>query len=475
MKKFENIFTDLVLMSLKIIMLIIVIGTIQSINVMNDFMNLGMIIQIIFWGGAIIGFILLFNDEKLASKKLIIYILSVGSCIRVLWLINAYTVPISDFNTMYIAAEALLRGDVSAFNGIGYIARFPHLTIMTLYFATIIKFFIQPIIVIKVINIIASVISIYLIYKVCKEIFDEEKYALIGAFISAIFPPMISYVAVFATENIAIPFYLGSIYLFIKFMKGKRKIRYLILSGTLLSIGNLFRMVAIVTLIAYVMYIVIYFKERVIKKVEIITYIVAFYAVILISVSFSLKYVGITEYNLWKGSEPAITNILKGTNIEYEGRWNLEDAAIPELCNYNYDEMVEISREIIINRFKGHSGIEWLKFYVTKLGSQWSNGDLSGIYWTNLSLDEVVMKVRIDENNKIIVQLVYLVIILLSYISLFNKKRTREKNNIINLLYIILCGYIVLYLITENQERYAYIVSWLFIIFSVSGIEKLKK
>ena len=58
-----------------------------------------------------------------------------------------------------------------------------------------------------------------------------------------------------------------------------------------------------------------------------------------------------------------------------------------------------------------------------------------------------------------------------SYISLFNKKRINNKESTINLFYIILCGYGLLYLLTEMQGRYAYIVSWLFIIFSISGIE----
>ena len=42
-----------------------------------------------------------------------------------------------------------------------------------------------------------------------------------------------------------------------------------------------------------------------------------------------------------------------------------------------------------------------------------------------------------------------------------------------NLFYIILCGYGCFYLISEMQGRYAYIVCWLFIIFTTLGIERV--
>jgi hypothetical protein len=44
----------------------------------------------------------------------------------------------------------------------------------------------------------------------------------------------------------------------------------------------------------------------------------------------------------------------------------------------------------------------------------------------------------------------------------------------INLFYLILCGYGITYLITEAQPRYSYIVSWIFIILSINGLDYLK-
>lgn len=47
-----------------------------------------------------------------------------------------------------------------------------------------------------------------------------------------------------------------------------------------------------------------------------------------------------------------------------------------------------------------------------------------------------------------------------------------EPNTKLNLFHLILLGYVAAYLITENQNRYGYIVSWIFIILAVDGIDK---
>ena len=77
----------------------------------------------------------------------------------------------------------------------------------------------------------------------------------------AILPSSILYVPVYCSENVAIPFYLASIYCFILVVNNKKSSLYLILSGLLLSVGHLFRMVAYIVLIAYLMYILIYDNE----------------------------------------------------------------------------------------------------------------------------------------------------------------------------------------------------------------------
>ena len=129
------------------------------------------------------------------------------------------------------------------------------------------------------------------------------------------------------------------------------------LSGLLLGIGNLFRMVAVIMVIAYVMYILIFEDKKIISKIKSSIVIVIMFVSVLVSGSFLLKSLGITEVHLWKGKEPAVTNILKGSNIESFGRFNDEDAAIPEKYNYDYDKVKDVSIEIIKERLTTTSPI----------------------------------------------------------------------------------------------------------------------
>ncbi|MDZ5035384.1 hypothetical protein GNF81_22155, partial [Clostridium perfringens] len=109
---------------------------------------------------------------------------------------------------------------------------------------------------------------------------------------------------------------------------------------------------------------------------------------LLFLVSFTLQSLKITEFPLWKGSEPKITNILKGTNIESGGRWNEEDASVPEKYNYDYEKVKEASAQIIKDRLTTTPPIELVKFYIKKFALQWNEGDFGGIYWTKLDVPE---------------------------------------------------------------------------------------
>ncbi|MBS4957412.1 MAG: glycosyltransferase family 39 protein [Clostridium sp.] len=471
MQNFKNTFINMVINALKILFLVLFCGVGLLTISFSKGINLMTFLSIIIF--AIVMFVIYktIKNKSLHLKNKVIIIIFIGMILRILWLINVNTQPYSDFETLYNGAIALINNDNTLFTGVNYIARFPHLSYMIVYMAVIMKLFGQAVLTIKIGNLIFSIITMYLIYKVSLEVFEEENLALVSLGISAIFAPMITYVGVLATENIAIPFYLASIYFFIKAIKKDMSLGLLALSGLLLGIGNLFRMVAVIMVIAYVMYILIFEDKKIISKIKSSIVIVIMFVSVLVSGSFLLKSLGITEVHLWKGKEPAVTNILKGSNIESFGRFNDEDAAIPEKYNYDYDKVKDVSIEIIKERLTTTSPIRLAIFYGGKFIGQWGQGDMSGISWSESGAEKI--GVINSENSKVVVQLAYISIISLSFISLFNKKRIIYENKIINLFYIILCGYGCFYLISEMQGRYAYIACWVFIIFATSGVEKV--
>lgn len=472
MRKFSDGLTTFILTTLKVLLAILVCVSIGTIFVAVKGFNISVVIVLLIYLISIFLGYKVINSKEIGLSKKIIIILAIGMTIRILWLLNVKSIPTSDFKTMYESGKAFLEGDRSMFWGTSYIARFPHLTIMVFYMALMIKVFPNPLIAMKIVNLMLGVAVIYLIYLIVKTVFDSKKMGMYAALGASVFPPLVTYTATFCTENIAIPFYLLSIYLFLIVVKKKKSWMILIACGVSLAIGNLFRMVATVMIIAYVMYIFIYSKEKIIYKIRNAVIIAASYWLIIFSVSGLLQAAQITENPLWKGREPAITSILKGTHYESGGRWNSEDAAIPEECDFDYDKIEERSKEIIIDRLTTTPPTKLAYFYLRKFALQWNEGDLAGVFWSQLDVPSEDIVVKINGAGTGVLQLVYVLVLILVLIGTFNRKRI-NSNKEINLFYIILCGYGATYLITESQARYSYIACWVFIILAVVGLDFL--
>lgn len=471
LNRFKDIFTKFFLSVLGILMIIVIISSIIAIFISHSFLSSDSFIKSFIITALIITTILLIEiyciRSNLQHKIKLIIILICGLIIRGLWLLNIKSIPTSDFMTIYNSAQELVNGDTSMFWGNGYIARFPHLTIMVVYMAFMIKSFpINNLMIMKFVNLTLGVLTIYLIYLIVKEVFNSSKKGAYAAVLASIFPSLVTYTGILCTENIAIPLYLISTYMFILAIKNKKRKYYFILSGVMLSLGNLFRIVATIMIIAYTMYVLIYSRDKLIYKFRNIALYIIPYFLILILVSNALQGLKITEYPLWKGSEPKITNVLKGTNMESLGRWNEEDAAIIEKNDYDYEKIEQASINIIKERLTTTPLPKLMGFFIEKFAVQWSIVDSEGIHWTKYYVpkEDIIVDVSLE-----FPQIIYCSMMILVFLGILNRKKNNEVQEI-NLFYIILCGYIAMNLITESQGRYSYIASWLFIILSIEGI-----
>ncbi|MGL5648393.1 MAG: glycosyltransferase family 39 protein [Clostridium sp.] len=417
--------------------------------------------------GALIYFL---KKRNVKSRNIVICLMLVGLIIRLVWVFSINSIPVSDYNGIYSTTYEILNGDFNQLRGTEYYARFPHLTI-PLMFASFMRWFFpsSTFIAVKIANCLFSTLGILGIYLLVKEIFKKERYAEIGAFLMAFYPPIILYTAVYCNENQAIPLYIFAIYLFIKYIHKEKSYLGIFLAGITLSIGNLFRMVATIVVAAFILYILVCVdygaKERLKKgAVLILGFIIP-----LVFMSFGLKGIGFTEQHLFVGSEPKITNILKGTNIESGGGWTHEDAIIPDLYNFDKEKIEEVCKGIIIERLTKTPINDLINFYYKKYTGIWSNGEFSGAYWAEHSLEDSDMKVRVSQNGIWFMKLFYLGLIVFTFIGLFNFKKIKE-NKKINLLYFIFCGYGIMFLITERQDRYTFIVCFIFIVLAINGI-----
>jgi 4-amino-4-deoxy-L-arabinose transferase-like glycosyltransferase len=469
-------FTKFVVYSLIILFSIILISNIYYMYLYKQYKDFTLenialiVIYLVLANGLIYGI-----QKKISKKKLFYLILLAGFSLRLIWALTTNSSPVSDFKTMYDAANNLLEGDTSAFMGLGYFARFPHMTTYVLFLSQMIRFFgNNTLFVVKMLNVLLSTSSIIFVYLICNSIFKDYKRTLFGAFFIAILPSSILYVPVYCTENVAIPFYLASIYCFILVINNKKNSLYLLLSGLLLSVGHLFRMVAYIVLIAYIMYILIYDTESFKIKLRNIIFIVVPFAMLFTSFSNILIAHKITDTKLWSGSEPAITSAVRGSNIESGGSWNPEDAEFISNHLEDKDALEKASRDRILNRYTTTPPLDLAKFFIGKFASQWLNGDNAGAYWSQADIPENKIKIDIAGKGVFWYQSVYAVLLLLIIKGLFSSKEYLG-NRIINLFYIIVCGYGVTFLILETQTRYAFIISFIFAILPVTSISSDNK
>ena len=468
MNSIERKFTKLINISLRILFLLILLGIIAMsflsfINLSFENITYSLIVSlilVIFCGLMVYLFYKLVKKDY-SDRTVLLIILSLGFLLRLAYILLIDVKPFSDFQIIYNSGEKFAAGDYSVFKGTNYIARFTHLTILTLYFGVISKISSNALFIIKLINVILSTINIYVLYLISSELYEDKKKSLIISFIACVFPAFIVYNAVLCSENLAMPFLLGSIYMFILVIKNKKSSPWILVSGVLLSISNLFRMVGTIIIIAYILYLVIYYLNK--KSIKIGALLIASFLVPLIIINSILLRFNITEYPLWQGREPSITSVLKGTNIESIGMWNEEDSQISQQYNFNYKDIESASKYIIKERLTTTPLYKLIGFYIVKFTAQWSSGDFLGVYWSTGVVSILNSTFTLSTALFFYSQVLYIILMLSIYKQLFHIKHALD-NKLINLLYIIFCGFGLFYLIIEQQPRYAYIVSWIFIL-----------
>lgn len=471
LEKMQKGFFKFINIALLIIFIPIFIGAVHKVKgITNTFgMNDIALLSIC---AIIIAITIFMQKKKVKSLYIVLFLVVAGFILRFIYIFSVNSVPISDYNTMMQAASSALNGEYSGFKELGYFSRFPHLITPTLYFSTVMKITTDYLWVIKVINVILSTISIVTMYFIGKEVFNSKRKGQWAGLIMAIYPPVIVYTATYAPENLAMPFYLLSIYFLIRVVKGKIKPPFIILAGIFLSFGNMFRAVATVMLVAFIMYIWICNEKTVRKKTVQTAILIISYIIPFVIWSNVLLHQNITDHQLWDSAEPAITNILKGTNIQSGGTWNLEDAQLVEQHLSDKDKLTEACKDKIVERLTETPTGTLVSFYYNKLVNQWKDGDFSAVYWAEHSVVDDGNQLFLSKGGMVFIQIFFIALLVLGYIGLFNRKQNLVEKNI-NLFYIILGGYGMFYLISELQARYAFIVCWVFIIFAVNGLEVL--
>lgn len=428
------------------------------------------------------------------SKKIVLPTILLSSFTIQIIIVFLFTVlPTADSQTVLsLAINMLYRNDYSTFQTGGYLYMFPFNFSTVLYLKTLLAIFPNNYLVIKFFNILFTLITTLMIYLIYKELNYKSKENDYGILIfAATYIPALLMSNYIYNDIIATTFLSSAIYFLIRFVKEKT-IKYMVISSILLSIGNYFRSVGVIVLIASIIYILVSIKEIGVKKV-----ITSFCILGLLfnipswTQNIYLQANHIVNESVNKNSAPIYMWFNMGLNESTYGYWdNMKSYNIYQRQGeYNKEKSTELFKEEIENKLTkmGLSGLA--KFYYNKIVWTWTEGTYQiETYGIGNEASNSRQRVGMTQNNYSyttfatdlfkgdsiyrsgLIWILYVVnflmycFILIRLISGIKFKKYDEV-----FLNLVVLGFIGFYVLWEIKSRYIYPVYPLLIILSYMG------
>lgn len=374
--------------------------------------------------------------KKWISKhKIIIFLFLFAFVIRIGVILWIDTPVISDFKTMLDASKELVNG-TDAYKSMPYFICWGYQMGHVIYQAILLNI-INSITFLKIVNAIVTSSTVIMIYLIGKEL-STTKAAIIISIIYSIFLFPLLLNTVLTNQLLPMLLILIAIYLWMKKKKENKLMPVII--GILLGISNMLRSETIVIIIAFVLYTIFLMIKKENRKALIINLclIIISYFTLTTATSFVLKATDISPSGL--ENKNSSWKFLEGLNIETRGQYSEDDA-----IKYSYDKK-KTTKEL-----KKRIQEEWQQYpllFAKKTKILWLNSDLS---WS-LGHIENQEDLKLYEGINQIFIYFFVIMSLLSAITLFKKTYKKEQILILLILFI----YFGVYLFIEVMPRYAY-------------------
>lgn len=373
--------------------------------------------------------------EWISKHKIIIFLFLFAFVIRIGVILWIDTPVISDFKTMLDASKELVNG-TDAYKSMPYFICWGYQMGHVIYQAILLNI-INSITFLKIVNAIVTSSTVIMIYLIGKEL-STTKAAIIISIIYSIFLFPLLLNTVLTNQLLPMLLILIAIYLWMKKKKENKLMPVII--GILLGISNMLRSETIVIIIAFVLYTIFLMIKKENRKALIINLclIIISYFTLTTATSFALKATDISPSGL--ENKNSSWKFLEGLNIETRGQYSEDDA-----IKYSYDKK-KTTKEL-----KKRIQEEWQQYpllFAKKTKILWLNSDLS---WP-LGHIENQEDLKLYEGINQIFIYFFVIMSLLSAITLFKKTYKKEQILILLILFI----YFGVYLFIEVMPRYAY-------------------
>ena len=415
--------------------------------------------------------------KRKMKKVLFIVALIIYAIFNIVWMIAIRPPVVGDQIHGANLAQTMYRGNVEEFLPNGTYAGIPlseyiqsyhqQITLAFVYsiFFRIIHF--DVIEVLKVLNILANILTVVAIYKIGKQLSKQYKInnvlllTLILTFFSL---PMLNTFIYGDLPSIALC--LFSVYFMMKYAENKQ-VKYIIGASLFMMLAYMLRMNSLIFIIATVIYLILnLFKQKgTIKENAISILLIFIYLVISIIPSNLVENYYLSKYDLDKTKAyPKISYILMAMEEgpRANGWYNEEigENALknPEIVKAEYPNKIKERLQYFANNL-GYT----FNFYTMKIASMWSENTYSAV-WNNrvdyVSLDNL-------NNPLAFYQKVLLIITCLCSIIVLVQNRKNISLDIIFLILIFIGGFLF-HILWEAKSRY--ILPYIVILIPVASI-----
>lgn len=449
--------TDKIPKQLYNIMLIIFIGIFALTTFISNYNSASILVYAILAAFVVVKFSKKYKDffDTASDVKLLIVLSLLCFLLKLLWVYFMRMEPKVDYATFYNTAvnlsESWLYSD-------RYIALFPHILGYSTFLSLFFKILGESVFLATILNVLLSVISGILIYKIIKNLISTTA-AVCAYTLWIICPSQTIYNSLVLSDPLYTSFILAFVYFVTVIAKKEESLTwfkmlfYGALAAVILQCINVNRPIAMVLIIAMLIWIFVLRFKELFKKAFLVKWL-SFFAVMLV-VYFSLGGLWNMYFTSRIGEAPASVpgyNIHVGFNAKSGGAWNEEDMEL--LLSYSGQEgaTADWAQKQMFNEAKKRitsDEIDFTKLFKDKLSFFLGKDSVCVGYCSDVIGEKEYMSMICDA--------FYYCILLLSLCSAYKMLKTSHRSSVFILpLYVI--GITCAQMLVEVAPRYHYSV-----------------
>jgi len=394
-----------------------------------------------------------------------LFLLRLAIALGVIFLIGGE--PIQDFQTMYSAARELARGEHGYLDKV-YFFNWAYQTGFVAYEALVLKLFGPSQLALQVMNALWMAGTGCLVYLLALE-FLPQRTAQRLALLYAVYPAPYFLAGVLTNQHIAVFLFYLAFYLL-----ARPSLPRILAAGALLALGNAMRALAVVLVLAAVLWLLIgglLKKERFRESLFRCAVLAGSYFLLFAVISFGVKAGGLNPEGL--ANNQPMWKFVVGLNQESSGSWNQAD--YDAYLSLPAQEADAAMRAEVKNRLSvGPARLAGLA--VRKSGVMWGADEY--MYWGFGHLDPQAGfgPFTVNQWTQLLARGdkgVYLLVFALALAGLWSWVRDGTRGGLPLLLTLVFCGYYAVHLIIEVQSRYRYFLMPAVFLMAGAGLEYL--